>query len=521
MSDPVLFYNGVIHTLDPSKPKCSWFTVLGKSFQIVGTGEAPKTKTKIDLKQRVVVPGFVDAHTHFFQTGLDKLFCDFSSVKSTDDVYEIVSKNGFGKRTWIFAHSYDEENLSNGRPFTSAQLDLACPEKPLWVNRIDYHSAVVNSAALKRLNIPLGMRGLMTTKEGKPTGVLRSDAYLHAKSRIARLYPLEIKNKAVNEAAKSCICHGVTAVHALEGGKIFGEAGVMPILRKMDRLPLDLTLFLQEKNLVYATKLGFKHLGGCILIDGSIGSYTAALDYDYQDAKGVRGHIYEKQREFFAFVEGAHSAGVQLGFHAIGPRAIQLVLDAYESALRKYPRFDHRHRIEHFEMATDEQILRARDLGVVVSMQPNFEYFWGGPNKMYQKRLGDGWKSTNRFADILRHGLTIAGGSDTNVTPPDPILGIHAAVNHPNEDQRISIGAALRMMTIDAAYAGFNENRMGTISPGKNAAFAILDKDLFKVASTDIKNIKVEETWFSGRCVYRGESNLIEGVQDDDAPSLN
>ncbi len=244
------------------------------------------------------------------------------------------------------------------------------------------------------------------------------------------------------------------------------------------------------------------------------GSYTAALDQDYQDAKGVRGHIYEKQREFFAFVEGAHDAGVQLSFHAIGPRAIQLVLDAYESALRKYPRYDHRHRIEHFELATDVQIHRARDLGVVASMQPNFEYFWGGPEKMYQKRLGDGWTSTNRFADILKHGLTIAGGSDTNVTPPDPILGIHAAVNHPNEDQKISVDAALRMMTINAAYAGFNETKMGTISPGKNAAFTVLDKDLFTVNPSEIKNIKVVETWFSGRCVYRSDSNLIEEVQN-------
>ena len=98
---------------------------------------------------------------------------------------------------------------------------------------------------------------------------------------------------------------------------------------------------------------------------------------------------------------------------------------------------------------------------------------------MYQKRLGDGWKSTNRFADILKHGLTIAGGSDTNVTPPDPILGIHAAVNHPNEDQKISVDAALRMMTINAAYAGFNETKMGTISPGKNAAFTVLDQGSF------------------------------------------
>jgi predicted amidohydrolase YtcJ len=125
VSDPVLFYNGVIHTLDPVRPHCTWFTVLGKSIQRIGDGQAPQTKTTIDLKSKVVVPGFVDAHTHFFQTGLDKLFCDFSSVKNSDDVHALVSKSELGKRTWIFAHSYDEENLSDGSPPTVLPIYLS------------------------------------------------------------------------------------------------------------------------------------------------------------------------------------------------------------------------------------------------------------------------------------------------------------------------------------------------------------------------------------------------------------
>jgi len=271
----------------------------------------------------------------------------------------------------------------------------------------------------------------------------------------------------------------------------------------MHLLPLHVTLFLQEKNVYFTTRLGFEHLGGCILLDGSIGSYTAALDEDYEGHPGQRGVLYEKQREFTTFVEEAHEAGVQLAFHAIGPRAIQMVLSAYERALVRFPRHDHRHRIEHFELATDEQIARARDLGLVISMQPAFEQFWGGPDGMYASRLGQRWRRTNRLRTILDTGIRISGGSDTNVTPPDPLLGIHGAVNHPNEAQRISVEQALRMFTIDAAYSGFNENRHGSISPGKEANFVVLDGDPFTVPRERLREIQVLQTWYRGRAVYR------------------
>jgi hypothetical protein len=284
---------------------------------------------------------------------------------------------------------------------------------------------------------------------------------------------------------------------------VFGDEGVATLMKKINGLPLDVTLFLQEKNVYFTTQFGFKHLGGCILVDGSIGSYTAALDFDYEGFPGLQGVLYEKPREFFNFVDEANQANVQLAFHAIGPRAIGMVLEAYDRALTKKPRFNHRHRIEHFELATDEQINRARDLGVVVSMQPNFEYFWGGPKGMYASRLGANWRKTNRFRTILDKGVKIAGGSDTNVTPPDPLLGIHAAVNHPNPDQRVSVLEALKMMTIDAAYAGHNEDRHGSISPGKDANFVILDQDPFQIDLKKLKEISVLETWYRGRRTFK------------------
>jgi predicted amidohydrolase YtcJ len=292
-------------------------------------------------------------------------------------------------------------------------------------------------------------------------------------------------------------------VHALEGGRVFGDEGVQVVLRKMDSAPLDITIFLQEKDVYFTSRFGFEHLGGCILIDGSIGSYTAALDQDYEGQRGERGQIYEKARELIAFVAEAHQAGCQLAFHAIGPRAIELVLRAYERALARWPRWDHRHRIEHFELATDDQIRRAADLGVVVSMQPAFEHFWGGPHGMYANRLGERWRLTNRLRSCLDAGLVVAGGSDTNVTPAEPLLGIAAAVAHPNDEQRVSPEEALRMFTWAAAYAAFNEKRHGSISPGKEASFTVLDRDITHATAEQIRETRVLSTWHEGRRIWQ------------------
>ncbi|MFW6086545.1 MAG: amidohydrolase [Myxococcota bacterium] len=500
---PTLFHNAVIHTVDDMHPRASWFTVLGDRFQRIGEGPPPPLKRQVDLGGRTVVPGFVDAHAHFFQTGMDQMFVDLGGVTTVAEIARRIRAAAGGPRTWVFCQGYQEDVLTDVHRITREHLDEILPNRPVWVNRVDYHSAVVNTVALRRLQVPRGVPGLLLDQEGQPNGILRSEAYLFAKPRVSRLYPVETRERAARTAAQACIRRGITAVHALEGGRIFGDEGVSTLLKTMDGLPLDITIFLQEMNVHFTSRLGFDHLGGCILIDGSIGSYTAALDQGYVSAPKTRGALYLKKTDLEPFVEEASAAGIQLAFHAIGPRAIGLVLDAYERALRRSPRYDHRHRIEHFELATEDQISRTRDLGVIPSMQPSFEHFWGGPDGMYASRLGDGWRHTNRLRTILDKGVRIPGGSDTNVTPPDPLLGMHAAVNMPNVEERISVAQALRMMTIDAAWGAFDERRIGSISAGKDASFVVLDADPFEVPCDGIGDIGVRQTWYRGRCVFR------------------
>ncbi len=495
-----VFENAEVLTVGRRRRRATWFSVTNGKFGEVGEGPAPAAKQRVDLQGRCVVPGFVDSHIHFFQTGLDLLFTNLSGCTTLEEVFARLDNDARGKRSWVFAHSFEEDALTDVTRLTAADLDARFPDRPVWVNRIDYHSAVANTAALRRLEVPPGTRGLMSDN-GAPNGILRSDAYMHAKTRIARLYPVWVREKAVKEAVRACVRRGITAVHALEGGPLFGDEGVHVLLSKMENVPIDVTLFLQQKNVYFTQKMGFDHLGGCILIDGSIGSYTAALD-DGGYPAGGDGQLYENLRTIGPFISTAHAAGAQLAFHAIGPRAIDVVLDAYSKALLQKPRYDHRHRIEHFELATDAQIERAADLGVVVAMQPSFEHFWGGPDGMYASRLGERWRNTNRLRTILDAGVVVAGGSDANVTPPDPLLGMHAAVNHPNPDQRVTAEEALRMMTLDAAVAAFNDDRHGSIEAGKEASFAVLDQDPTAVDASAIKDIRVLETWAQGKQVH-------------------
>lgn len=478
----------------------SWMCVRGDRITGLGDGPAPEAHERIDVGGAAVVPGFVDAHIHFYQTGLDALAVSLIGCSSFDEVVARIEAGPVDTDEWVMAHGYEEDALPEGERLDRVKLDAVLGDRPLWISRVDHHSAVVNSAALARLEISADLRGYLET--GAEGGLLRAEACTAGKRRLDARSSPELEERAVREAVNACSRRGITAVHALEGGDYFGSSGVAALRRLAPSLPLELTLFLQEKN----PALGVRHLGGCICLDGSIGSYTAALDRDYVGRPGHRGALYEEPSSFRSLVAAAHGAGAQLAFHAIGTRAIEQVIAAYEAALAGAPRQDHRHRIEHFELATDEQIRRVRDLGLVVSMQPSFEHYWGGPDGMYASRLGEDWRRTNRFRDILDAGVRIAGGSDSNVTPPDPLLGIHAAVNHPNPEQRISIHEALRMMTSDAAHGAFNEGRHGSLSPGKEASFVILERDPYTTPADELEHIQVLSTWHRGRCVYRRDA---------------
>jgi len=232
--------------------------------------------------------------------------------------------------------------------------------------------------------------------------------------------------------------------------------------------------------------------------DGSLGARTAALHRPYSDGGKERGALEHPGRALKKAVSRAHKIGFQMGIHAIGDRAIDAVIDAYENALREHPREDHRHRIEHFELPTDDALERCSTLGIVPVMQPNFVVEWSQPGGLYEIRLGpDRMIRNNPHRLITRQGLSLAFGSDG--MPYGPIYGLQGAVTPPFSNQRISLHKALEAYTLGGAFASCEEDIKGRLAPGYLADLVIIDGAW---DGGELRRWKVTATMVGGRFVY-------------------
>jgi predicted amidohydrolase YtcJ len=244
-------------------------------------------------------------------------------------------------------------------------------------------------------------------------------------------------------------------------------------------------------------------LGGDIWLDGALGAHTAALVEPYADEPQEQGLLYYTAEQIEPFIRQCLAEGIQVGFHAIGDRAIEQILSAFEAVIKDGAVPDRLFRIDHFGIPTKEHIHRAADIGVVISTQPTFPYLRGGLGSVYESRLG---KKRLRRAYPLRElidaGLLVAGASDSNVLPAEVMLGIHSAVNHPYAFQRLTVDEAVRLYTLNAARMEFEENSRGSLSAGKAGDLIVLDANPYEVDTSRIRDIKVTMTIVNGVAVY-------------------
>ena len=302
-------------------------------------------------------------------------------------------------------------------------------------------------------------------------------------------------------AADKAVSVGLTTVHALEGGSVSEDEAVSEFLGTASGLPLCFVLYYQTMDVEKVTALGLPRIGGCILLDGDVGPRTAALSQPYVDDPDCYGTLYHTQAEIDAFVLEAHRAGLQVALHAVGDAAVEQALNAYEAALTASPREDHRHRIEHCEIIREEQIQRAQRLGVALAIQPPFNHYW--PHTEYFSSVGkERAMSADPVRMLMRPGLLVAGGSDSTVTPLGPLIGVHAAVNHSNPDERVSVQEGMELYTINAARIAFEEGDKGSLEVGKLGDLVILAEHPFDVDPARIKDIPVERTVIGGQTVY-------------------
>ena len=318
-------------------------------------------------------------------------------------------------------------------------------------------------------------------------------------ARFAREQGLAALHRA---AARRAVSVGLTTVHALAGNDQADDPEVKALLAIAPELPLRLVVWYQTTDVAAALKLGLPRIGGCILLDGDFGPHTAALTEPYADQPDSRGTLYYTQEEIDAFVAAAHCAGLQIAMHAVGDRAAEQALNAYERALDRWPRADHRHRIEHFEVYNEALVQRARRLGVHLAIQPPFNPYFGGHTRLNPLLGEERALRSDPVRSLLEAGLPIGGGSDSTVTPLQPLYGVHCAVNHSNPAERLEVEQALRLYTLDNASMAFEEADKGSIEVGKLGDLVVLAEDPFEVEPERIKDIPVEMTVVGGQTVY-------------------
>ncbi|MGH9197555.1 MAG: amidohydrolase, partial [Acidimicrobiia bacterium] len=316
----------------------------------------------------------------------------------------------------------------------------------------------------------------------------------------------EIRN-AQRAACSLALEKGVTSIHEM-GGASNQDSKVL--LESISGLPIHVKPYLATLDVSKAIAAGLDCVGGDLPLDGSIGSRTAAMNQPYEDSEGS-GFLYRTDDELTAFFVEATRAGVQAGIHAIGDAAIAQAIRCVEHALLtlgpegSVGASNLRHRIEHFECVSPELVEKAVSLGVVPSVQPTFDLYWGGNEGMYSTRLGSRASSMNPFSMMTRLGLTLAGGSDSPVTPLDPFMGIRAAMTHHRPDFAVPFDEALRMFTIWAAAGAHEEGERGSIEPGKRADFCVVSGDPTSVLPQEIPaqlEGEVIQTWVGGHIAY-------------------
>jgi len=500
-----LFTNARITTMSPIRPHAAAMLVQNGNIERLldsrPTGLAKDVEI-VDLQNAAVYPGFHDCHAHLADAGLLAGDHDFGSCRNIDAMLRRIERLD---DPILYAGNFEEQRIDERRPPNRKELDAVSPLRPVLLTRIDGHSCAVNSAALELLGVD-GLEGVERDGEGIPTGRLSMLANYEAQHRLfAKLSRAALQSAALR-AARSALAAGITTLHNVLVGDD-SEDDLKAIYRASAELPLHVIPKSCSTNVQKVKKLGSRVFGGDIFVDGSIGSRTAALSSPYRDRPGQEGRLYLDRNQLFELFDEAVEARLSLGVHAIGDRAIDEAIAAWEKVVAKHGALkDIRPAIDHFEVTTPDHIERAGRCGLFLSTQPTFDYLWGGAHGMYEERLGDRARGMNRLKSALRAGCVLCGGSDSPVTKLDALLGMHAAVNHHEPDERLTIEEALRAYTSDAAKLAFEEGTRGTLAAGMRADFVAIEQPLESMEPSRIKDARVIATVVGGAIQFRAES---------------
>jgi hypothetical protein len=522
-----------IYTVDRRHPRAEAVAVIGERIVAVGSraeidawrGAATRV---IDAHGKLLLPGFDDAHVHFTDGGADLAAVQLNDASSAEEFKRRLAAQAARTAAgeWILGGAWDETKWSPRQEPTAALIDDVTGNVPVFVGRYDGHQGLANSAAMRLAGISAGTADvaggvIVRDESATPTGIFK-DA---AQELILKVIPPRSHEQRL-AAARRALAHaaaaGVTSVQHMSAE--YADVEVYSELLEKGQLTTRIYCAPLETGWQDQARVGVRRAWGSPYLrigavkgfaDGSIGSRTAALLRPYSDEPDNRGILSAEMQPPEAMRERllqADAAGLQLRVHAIGDRAISMVLDMFETIEKANGYHEQRLTIEHAQHIAPDDFERFARLHVIASMQP---YHAIDDGRWVEARIGhERARTSYAWRSLLDHGVTLAFGTDWDVAPLEPMLGLYAAVTRATLDgrnpqgwiaeQKITLAEAVEAYTMGSAFAEFQENEKGSITAGKLADMVILSDDIFAIRPEAIRNVRVETTVVGGRIVYGG-----------------
>jgi predicted amidohydrolase YtcJ len=477
---------------------------------------------RLDGKGRTLIPGLIDGHGHVMGLGLTLITLDLSETRSLSEAQAKIRAYAEANpgRKWIIGKGWNQELWGLGRFPTATELDAAVADIPVWLSRVDGHAGWANSAAMRAAGIDASTKappgGRIETAGGKPSGVF-VDAAQALMTRVVPAPAPKDLDLALSKAQDALLATGITAIADMgtsmpdwQAFRRAGDRGALRVRIMSYAMGIDNMVAIagpEPTPWLYDNRL---RMGGIkLLLDGALGSRGAWLKADYSDAPGQRGLSMIGSTQLRNQMSRAAMDGFQVAAHAIGDAANAEILNAIEEMADTY-KGDRRWRVEHAQIVDPADLPRFAQFGTIASMQPVHE---ASDWRMATARMGEArLKGAYAWRTMLDNKVPLAFGSDVPVESPNPFVGIAVAMTREDAkgepfggwmpEQRLRFEEAFAAFTRGAAYAGFAEERFGTLTPGEQADFLLIDRDISLASPTDIRATQVLETWIGGKRVY-------------------
>ena len=527
----MIFYNGLVRTLDGVRPLCGGVIVKnGVIAALLSELEAaelakrlPEART-VDMEGGLLLPGFTDSHLHLLEYGKNKRNVDLSAADSLEALIRLCKDADRGGKGWLLGVGFDHQRWQRKALPTRVELDRISRERPLAVRRVCYHLSVVNSRGVERLM----ECGAALSEEERSTGLLKEQRQEWISASCGLPAKAELKDLIVSACADAA-AKGLTQVHtddfeAFSGGREaviaayreLAQAELLPV-----RIYQQCLLSTEEKLHSFleqgyrsGQRTGFYELGPLkLLADGSLGAKTAALRGRYRDGTG-RGQLNYEDGQLLALIERAHRAGMQVAIHCIGDAALEQAVGCFEQVMEGFRRANPRHGIVHCQLADAGLRRRMARLSLLAYVQP---VFVPSDMELAARCLDEELAAESyNWRGLLDLGVHVSGGSDCPVEPFDVLPNLYYAMTRKNRpgtkvwhgEHCLSAAEAVRMFTWEGAYASFGERRRGSLSPGKEADMVLLDRDILsrECGPEALRDAAVRMTVAGGRIVWDGRA---------------